>query len=1046
MEKMWSAFGDGSEWRGGDGGCVSGARGWESVPSSRVETEGGGKRNQNPVRVLSSPASVGQFSEQSLPGLAASPSDGGRGQIPWQELQSHHSRLKKKFEELKKRHGQERDGWMRQKEVLLREVADIQGGENRRMLLDLKTVLEEIQVEVKREESKRSELQLLYTKDRCAWELERAELKYRIAQLEAKGRNAAVGAVKETESGDTLRREREEQKRLLADTHTAAMELRWRLERSEKGWARERAELLERFDVERKEWEGQLRDMQRKIQELYNEVKAHRDGSCAGPGMDGETGAMRLSSRSASTASSPLTEPLDVSSSSLAQHRRRSTDSTRSCGEPADPRRPEQSGPSKQGCSRKYVRGEIEAINTAELESIMPGRVGQGLRNEPSASAEHVDRLSPSRASQIGDINCASDTKKNTMALNAALKEIARVSEELCSYQDEIRSRSDVKRSRTDSTFLQEEVEMAKKDVLERSDMDFDLNEWCKNLRVLDVQEQIKWGCVQKESTSTENDSKPPVKRRQAPPIPVRSTSWYLNRTSVAELEPSAPEPDRRCQSPCIHRKCSSPSVVRKFEAMLQENEGKILTDSGIMSCSVPPDSKCNISCCQSRWSCDGSRFGSSKSSTYVPVQKCLSDVNIPAAGAGCSRNQMDAVNQQNLKAERELTDSQHKGMATDSPTKSLDITSPYISTKVSRRNEMLERKTAEFNRMLFQAGMGVQCEKDRSSYVDVNCTFDNSTAIPSPCPEDSPTDVLSDPVVLHPERRFTETATQISSQLKSQTRDSKFPHPQPDNKLKKLTSDVQLPAVKYDDPNFKCLSVHTQDKELNPLCLEHRASSIPQSDPSMKIDQIDLDTSPQQLKTEKSSKVKSAGSDQHSTNTKSKRPERARQDTRSRVLDENPWKPTTLAAYPRPVESRSNYGAVERILKSYENLGRSQQDKQSSPGREEDLIELLDMLETQHQSRSSQTHTHTPHHQALGQKEAHVTVKHSKESTVIIKKNFSRPSCPAKRRLPSRWANRSSSTSSTSSPSPSPTTLATDSAPQQAVTYSAFHTETVIM
>lgn len=59
----------------------------------------------------------------------------------------------------------------------------IQGGENRRILLDLKTVLEDVQLEVKREEEKRSDLQLQYTRDRCAWELEKAELKCRIAQV-----------------------------------------------------------------------------------------------------------------------------------------------------------------------------------------------------------------------------------------------------------------------------------------------------------------------------------------------------------------------------------------------------------------------------------------------------------------------------------------------------------------------------------------------------------------------------------------------------------------------------------------------------------------------------------------------------------------------------------------------------------------------------------------------------------------------------------------------------------------------------------------------
>lgn len=63
-----------------------------------------------------------------------------------------------------------------------------QGGENRRILLDLKSVLEEVQAEVKREEEKRSELHLQFTRDRCAWELEKAELKCRITQV---GRNCS---------------------------------------------------------------------------------------------------------------------------------------------------------------------------------------------------------------------------------------------------------------------------------------------------------------------------------------------------------------------------------------------------------------------------------------------------------------------------------------------------------------------------------------------------------------------------------------------------------------------------------------------------------------------------------------------------------------------------------------------------------------------------------------------------------------------------------------------------------------------------------------
>lgn len=87
-------------------------------------------------------------------------------------------------------------------------------------------------------------------------------------QLEARGCSLVVETVRSPDRGDTLKRERAEQKKLLADTHSAAMDLRCRLENSEKGWVKEKSELLESFEAERKEWENQLMDMQQRIEEV----------------------------------------------------------------------------------------------------------------------------------------------------------------------------------------------------------------------------------------------------------------------------------------------------------------------------------------------------------------------------------------------------------------------------------------------------------------------------------------------------------------------------------------------------------------------------------------------------------------------------------------------------------------------------------------------------------------------------------------------------------------------------------------------------------
>ena len=62
-----------------------------------------------------------------------------------------------------------------------------------------------------------------------------------------------------------FQQEREEHRRLLADSHSTSLDLRWKLQHSEKRWGRERAELLERFDRERQEWDGSMRDMHRKM-------------------------------------------------------------------------------------------------------------------------------------------------------------------------------------------------------------------------------------------------------------------------------------------------------------------------------------------------------------------------------------------------------------------------------------------------------------------------------------------------------------------------------------------------------------------------------------------------------------------------------------------------------------------------------------------------------------------------------------------------------------------------------------------------------------
>ncbi|XP_051943843.1 microtubule cross-linking factor 1 isoform X2 [Hippocampus zosterae] len=168
-----------------------------------------------------------------------------------------------------------------------------QFGENRRMLQALRTLLEQFREELREEEARRCQLQQAYANDKATWEVKWAEMKCQLAQVEeeARGRTRgqAQGLESETSSRDpewALKQEREEHRRLLAESHNTSLDLRWRLQHGEKRWSRERAELLEHFERQRLEWDGGTRELHHKMER--RELNCRRgegteySGSCNG--------------------------------------------------------------------------------------------------------------------------------------------------------------------------------------------------------------------------------------------------------------------------------------------------------------------------------------------------------------------------------------------------------------------------------------------------------------------------------------------------------------------------------------------------------------------------------------------------------------------------------------------------------------------------------------------------------------------------------------------------------------------------------------------
>ncbi|CAN0027758.1 unnamed protein product [Lampetra fluviatilis] len=136
-----------------------------------------------------------------------------------------------------------------------------QGRESRRVLLELRSVLEDLQSEFREEERSRSELQREFATEKATWEMERAQFKFVLSQLQADISSSG-------EEPPLPEQLAEQQKALLADMHGRTLELRRQLHAGERGWGRERTELLQRFDHERKDWEQQLRLMRHKVHQV----------------------------------------------------------------------------------------------------------------------------------------------------------------------------------------------------------------------------------------------------------------------------------------------------------------------------------------------------------------------------------------------------------------------------------------------------------------------------------------------------------------------------------------------------------------------------------------------------------------------------------------------------------------------------------------------------------------------------------------------------------------------------------------------------------
>ncbi|XP_053566683.1 uncharacterized protein KIAA0408 homolog [Bombina bombina] len=401
-----------------------------------------------------------------------------------QETHELQLQLKRKLDELGLYHKKEREAWAKEKESLKKEIREIKAGEYRGILLELKTILEIIQTEQRKEEKKWTDVLLQFLNDRCAWDIQRTEFNY-TSQEEA---YAVKPCTDRTFSSlkEAHREEKKDQKRLLEDTHAAAMELRRQLENNERNWKVEKMELLERFDSERKEWECQWKIMQKKIEELYQEVKLRRENRLN----ENEEGNQRK--RGPMSISYPETS---VAGDTARQIEKQNTVNH------------------LLNANRQL---SAQCLNSTDMKS-------HGL--EIICQKHNVLKLE----SEKDLVQKMSKTENDT--LNDALREIARVSEELCKYQEEIREKSTCKRHRAVSVSVTHE---SKEPINMQLNKDKDVPVSSPRKAKLKQQFHENNLKTRKNMETIMNDS--PF-NEQDPSVPPWCFSWHFAKSGFSEME-----------------------------------------------------------------------------------------------------------------------------------------------------------------------------------------------------------------------------------------------------------------------------------------------------------------------------------------------------------------------------------------------------------------------------------------------------------------------------------------------------------------------------
>uniref|UniRef100_A0A8C5X0E5 KIAA0408 n=1 Tax=Malurus cyaneus samueli TaxID=2593467 RepID=A0A8C5X0E5_9PASS len=639
---------------------------------------------------------------------------------------------------------------------------------------------------------------------------------------------------------------------IFAVAQTGAMDLREQLENTERNWNKEKMELLERFDNERKEWECQWKLMQKKIEELYQEVKLRRESNMNAHDSRAIQSKMLL----------------------LSMH-----------------------SPALQESDTVELNHQHNMVNDRTEKGSVLGMTGHEWKEPGDKSRNNtllMDNLAFENHGEPEDSLSIETSKENTKNyigdLNVALKELARVSEELCSYQEEIRKKSNHRRMKslpflgefeeTQNTVILPEMNHVSSNESQTS-LAFETEEHNNRKNLMSSTKSLKDMSYGGLTGDIGTDFRS-WQKKEAPPVPPRSTSRHLTNSLSAVVQLSeSPIRDPGIKSNCKAQDCwnggklRNPSPVNKNKSVaVCTNEGQAVKVPVMVTTAIPvTKNECHVptNFSHNTWAYDVGKLGKDNENepASLSAQKSCSDGNMA---------------QSNKKHQKQ------NGKSHSSPFFSNDFYAPatlhsdlledtrYTLGK-TQRNETLAAKIDEFNRTVFHT-----------------------------------------------------------------------------DKCNPALQQNQVPQAASED-----------HKPCGPLC--DSATSRTETVNTSCASNPKLSAAKEQEASNPSKAVRMAGQQKHMNglpNTSGYR----------HMLHEHDWRPSNLSGRPRSADSRSNYGVVEKLLKTYEKSTATS------------LCNSKCCKDKWTQANSELTNG----------------AKYSSE------KGFSRPARPANRRLPSRWASRSPS------------------------------------